>query len=647
MLRTFFTALTLVVVGLLPASIVVGQTVLYEVIQGVGATDPSLYDARPDVDTNLDGDPTNDKDQGWQTFRDRGFENGVLTAANIGGRDVLARNGGDEIGVRTNGPLNFGGYTNAKLWNSQDTANLEQSGFRASVNIWVPDEPDLGPVARFGDQYPVNGGGVEIPLEFNHTGFGLRTDSQGEMVLFAAVLYDDYVANPSAYEYTIPDRFPPEDAELGEASNNLHIIDMIVDSSGFDPVADFYVDGVAVDNLQNVTMNAGRVDSNIVRFGDCCGMASDFNWAIEWFKVEAGVTTPHDPPPPVQTATSVAWVPDRFGEWNGTMNWTDQVLPNDSRPATLGDAITSPQTIINEESVTVKGIDFDNANGYNLAGSGVYRLEASSGSASITALQAATAGEHQFQAKVQLGSSTNVTANGGATLQFNNEVDLAGHVMTVEGSVNINHSVVDSVGGGSISGSGTLGTAGLTAIAGDLSFEGTLAVDMDSSNTDGFIVSGDADLSGSMISVDVLDSFSPSGSYTILDATGELTATGLSLGGPDAGLFTLDVNTGAGGSVLLLAGPSLMVDGDYDNSGVVALGDLNLVLFNWQADGASLPTEWVNQRPSGGTAVGLAELNGVLFNWQNTESVATVPEPGSILLIVVGLFAWRISARRK
>ena len=62
-------------------------------------------------------------------------------------------------------------------------------------------------------------------------------------------------------------------------------------------------------------------------------------------------------------------------------------------------------------------------------------------------------------------------------------------------------------------------------------------------------------------------------------------------------------------------GWDLVVYGDYDASGDVELGDLNLVLFNWNVDGGVLTTEWINQRPTAGMPVGLAELNGVLFNW--------------------------------
>ena len=91
--------------------------------------------------------------------------------------------------------------------------------------------------------------------------------------------------------------------------------------------------------------------------------------------------------------------------------------------------------------------------------------------------------------------------------------------------------------------------------------------------------------------------------------------------------------------------PPVDIDGDYDESGDVALGDLNLVLFNWNEDGGGLPPQWINQRPNPGTLVGLPELNGVLFNWGNTASLATVPEPASLALLSLGLTC--LIARRR
>lgn len=72
--------------------------------------------------------------------------------------------------------------------------------------------------------------------------------------------------------------------------------------------------------------------------------------------------------------------------------------------------------------------------------------------------------------------------------------------------------------------------------------------------------------------------------------------------------------------------------GDFDSSGEVAAGDLNLVLFNWNSTGESLPAEWVNERPVG--TVGIDQLNAVLFNWGRASQPASVPEPACVLMVL-------------
>jgi hypothetical protein len=86
------------------------------------------------------------------------------------------------------------------------------------------------------------------------------------------------------------------------------------------------------------------------------------------------------------------------------------------------------------------------------------------------------------------------------------------------------------------------------------------------------------------------------------------------------------------------------IEGDFNASGSVELGDLNLVLFNWNSN--SIPSGWVNQIPSG--TVGITQLNTVLFNWGNTSLVA-VPEPTAGILglgiALVGILRRRASHR--
>ncbi|MEM7576319.1 MAG: PEP-CTERM sorting domain-containing protein [Planctomycetota bacterium] len=74
--------------------------------------------------------------------------------------------------------------------------------------------------------------------------------------------------------------------------------------------------------------------------------------------------------------------------------------------------------------------------------------------------------------------------------------------------------------------------------------------------------------------------------------------------------------------------------GDYDDSGSVEQGDLNLVLNNWGQDAPFEP----NGDPFASLAVDQEELNRVLNNWGNTSNPPsfegfTVPEPSALAML--------------
>ncbi|MEM7577137.1 MAG: PEP-CTERM sorting domain-containing protein [Planctomycetota bacterium] len=78
--------------------------------------------------------------------------------------------------------------------------------------------------------------------------------------------------------------------------------------------------------------------------------------------------------------------------------------------------------------------------------------------------------------------------------------------------------------------------------------------------------------------------------------------------------------------------------GDYDDSGQVEQGDLNLVLNNWGLDAPFAS----NGDPFASSQVDQEELNRVLNNWGDTTvspdlSGFTVPEPASAALVMAGL----------
>ena len=99
-----------------------------------------------------------------------------------------------------------------------------------------------------------------------------------------------------------------------------------------------------------------------------------------------------------------------------------------------------------------------------------------------------------------------------------------------------------------------------------------------------------------------------------------------------------------------IVGPDELL-GDYDDSGQVGQGDLDIVLLNW--GGSNFTGNPANIPPGGGSFDGLVgqnELDGVLLNWGNTavSAVTSVPEPTAFLLLSLGLaMAPRRSRNRK
>lgn len=79
-----------------------------------------------------------------------------------------------------------------------------------------------------------------------------------------------------------------------------------------------------------------------------------------------------------------------------------------------------------------------------------------------------------------------------------------------------------------------------------------------------------------------------------------------------------------------------LVDGDYNASGTVEQGDLDLVLLNWGSAGPP-PAAWTNDLPNG--PIDQEELDGVLLNWGNSSGAALtgagVPEPSALALVLL------------
>ncbi|MEM9753712.1 MAG: hypothetical protein AAF916_10050 [Planctomycetota bacterium] len=98
--------------------------------------------------------------------------------------------------------------------------------------------------------------------------------------------------------------------------------------------------------------------------------------------------------------------------------------------------------------------------------------------------------------------------------------------------------------------------------------------------------------------------------------------------------YALQLDSGDSFLNVLAAG----VAGDYDGSGSVEQGDLNLVLNNWGTDATgNAPNSWVNDLPTG--VIDQGELNGVLNNWGSSSapslsSGSAVPEPATAFAVI-------------
>ena len=323
----------------------------------------------------------------------------------------------------------------------------------------------------------------------------------------------------------------------------------------------------------------------------------------------------------VDTSVDALWTNGGGGVWPGASNWSTPAAPTTrDATATFGNAITgSPGTVVVDTDITINKVTFDHDIGsspsYVIAGAAELILQSKTGGTPLPAVDVLQ-GDHQFQVAIRLEDDTTLTVDPSSTLDFNNQIDLNGLMLDTTGgtgTVNINHSVI---GGGSITASGVLGTAGSTGIGGSLSSMGTLAIDLGASNTDRFDVTGAATVSG-VLNVILEAGFTPTSNITVLTAS-SVDTTGLSLNDP-SGFFS-GFDSSSGTSIVLQLATT--TPGDFNGDGVVD-GEDFLV---WQrTDGTP-----------GGLAAWQANYGtGALA----AAGAAAVPEPTSATLLLLGALA--------
>ena len=90
------------------------------------------------------------------------------------------------------------------------------------------------------------------------------------------------------------------------------------------------------------------------------------------------------------------------------------------------------------------------------------------------------------------------------------------------------------------------------------------------------------------------------------------------------------------GQLTFAGGGAPGLTGDFNGSGGIEQGDLDLVLINWGLPGNDLPPGWITGPPTGN--IDQSELDAVLLNWGDTAALggaAGVPEPGAVLLLLI------------
>ncbi len=162
------------------------------------------------------------------------------------------------------------------------------------------------------------------------------------------------------------------------------------------------------------------------------------------------------------------WGADRSGDWADPANWALDVPSGSSEFAVFGSAIGEQRTVWTDAAVTLDGVQFDNANSYNVTGTGTVNLQGNNRNASLNATQ----GHHQFQVLVNLFRDTDANIATDASITFNDPLNLNATTLTKSGGGDlvIRHKANPGTGTieireGSLAGSGRVG-ADVVAVGG-------------------------------------------------------------------------------------------------------------------------------------------------------------------------------------
>jgi hypothetical protein len=146
------------------------------------------------------------------------------------------------------------------------------------------------------------------------------------------------------------------------------------------------------------------------------------------------VDTPLGPP---------QWAPNASGDWNVASNWTGGVVPNAvGAEADFFGAIYTNHTVYTDAPVTVGTINFNNANTYEVTGTGSLTLQASTGNAQVIVQQ----GTQEINLPTTIASNTVFNVAAGANLIVANPITInSGESLTQTGAGTVTYQSIITV----------------------------------------------------------------------------------------------------------------------------------------------------------------------------------------------------------
>jgi len=136
------------------------------------------------------------------------------------------------------------------------------------------------------------------------------------------------------------------------------------------------------------------------------------------------------------------WISASSGDWNNVANW-NAIIPNAvGAEADFFGAISSNHTVYTDQAVTVGTINFNNANTYEITGTGSLKLQATSGDAEIIVQN----GTQEINLPTTIASNTLFNVAAGAKLIIANPMTIdSGDSVTQTGSGTVTYQSIITV----------------------------------------------------------------------------------------------------------------------------------------------------------------------------------------------------------